>query len=40
VRRVDPSRRTGISFAVTKNRLTMDFNTSTRLGEMVTNALR
>jgi CubicO group peptidase (beta-lactamase class C family) len=31
---------TGISFAVTKNRLTMDFNAATRLGEMVTSALR
>ena len=31
---------TGISFAVTKNRLTMDFNTATQLGEIVTTALR
>jgi CubicO group peptidase (beta-lactamase class C family) len=31
---------TGISFAVTKNRLTMDFNAATRIGEMVTSALR
>jgi CubicO group peptidase (beta-lactamase class C family) len=31
---------TGISFAVTKNRLTMDFTAATRLGEMVTSGLR
>lgn len=30
----------GISFAVTKNRLKMDFGAATRLGEMVTSALR
>jgi CubicO group peptidase (beta-lactamase class C family) len=31
---------TRISFAVTKNRLTMDFSAATRIGEMITSALR